>query len=297
VRSEPGLNRGKGVLVVSAGVLVISFDALLIRLAQTDNWNVVFWRGLFMAISLGLLLFARRGRGMADTFLRGGRIAWVSALFFGLGGTAFVSSVMFTKVANTVVIISSAPLFAAVFTRISGIESVPLRTWAAIASAVCGVAVVFLGSIGGGGLLGDAIALAAACIIGGNMTLLRRHPGLDRMPLICAGGVIMALVALPLSKPFGLEAGSYGVLALMGLVQMPIALFLIAQSTLYLPSPEVSLFLLLETVLAPIWVWFGLGESPPGMTFAGGGLILGTLVLHSWISLRGAPHFAPRHPR
>lgn len=282
---------------MSAGVVVISFDGLLIRLAGTHSWNVVFWRGLFMALSLGCLLFVRRGRRMADTFLEGGRMAVISALFFGFGGTAFVSSVMFTKVANTVVIISSSPLFAALFTRLAGIELVPLRTWMAIASAVCGVVVVFLGSLAGGGLLGDAIAVAAACIIGGNMTLLRRFPALDRMPLICAGGAVMALLALPLSEPFGLTGPSYGVLALMGLVQMPTALFLIAQATRYLPSPEVSLFLLLETVLAPIWVWLALGENPPAMTFAGGGLILGTLALHSWMGLRGSQHSTFRHPR
>jgi drug/metabolite transporter (DMT)-like permease len=72
----------------------------------------------------------------------------------------------------------------------------------------------------------------------------------------------------------------------MGLVQMPAALFLIAQSTRYLPSPEVSLFLLVETLLSTIWVWVFLCEDPPGLTLVGGVVIVTTLIFHSWLSLR-----------
>jgi drug/metabolite transporter (DMT)-like permease len=72
----------------------------------------------------------------------------------------------------------------------------------------------------------------------------------------------------------------------MGLVQMPAALILIAQSTKYLPSPEVSLFLLIETILAPIWVWLFIGEIIPESTFLGGGIILMTIVWHSWAGMR-----------
>ena len=278
--------RVKGMAIVGVGVLLISFDGLLIRLAQTQSWNVVFWRGLFTFVSLALVLTVSRGGQWVRPFLRGGWPAFVSAFLFGTGGTFFVVSVMFTKVANTVVIISSAPLFAALFTWMFRIDSVPLRTWLAIVSALLGVAIVFFGSLGGGGLLGDAIAVLAACNAGGNLTLLRRNPVLERMPLVCVGGLIMAGMAWPLAQPLSLSGQSYIVLGIMGLVQMPAALFLIAQSTRYLPSPEVSLFLLVETLLSTIWVWIFLGEDPPGLTLVGGVIIVATLIVHSWLGLR-----------
>ena len=280
------IDRAKGMAVVGSGTLVISVDALLIRLAHTESWNVIFWRGVFMALSLGTLLFIRQGRRMADSYIHGGWAALFSALLFGLGSTAFVSSVMFTKVANTVVIISSAPLFAALFTWLLRIEIVPLRTWLAICSAFFGVGVVFAGSLGGGGLLGDAIAVLNACVVGGNLTLLRHHQVLDRLPLVCLGGLVMALLSLPFAEPFQVSGIGFLVLVLMGLVQMPLALSLIAQSTRYLPSPEVSLFLLVETILSPIWVWLVLGEMPPQLTYAGGTIVILTLLIHSWLGLR-----------
>jgi drug/metabolite transporter (DMT)-like permease len=278
--------RKTGLLIVGAGVVAISFDALLIRLADASSWNVIFWRGLFTFLSLASVLWFTRGKHSFAAFAQSPKVAWASAVLFGTGGMFFVTSVMFTSVANTVVIISSAPLFAALFTRIFRIEIIPWRTWAAIILALCGVALVFAGSLGQGALLGDFIAVLAACNAGGNLTMLRRHPALGRMPLVCLGGLIMAVLVWPWADPFQVSAQGFFYLAIMGLIQMPLALFLIAQSTRYLPSPEVSLFLIVETVLSPIWVWFVLSEVPPGMTFVGGSLIVVTLVVHSWMGMR-----------
>jgi len=72
----------------------------------------------------------------------------------------------------------------------------------------------------------------------------------------------------------------------MGLVQMPGAMVLMAVATRYLSAPEVSLFLLVETVLAPVWVYLAVAEEPPPLTFAGGSLILAAIAVHSWLSLR-----------
>jgi drug/metabolite transporter (DMT)-like permease len=275
-----------GLLIVSAGVTAISFDALLIRLACTTAWNVIFWRGLFTFLSLALVLGWSKGKDSFASFVHAPKIAWTSAFLFGTGGIFFVTSVMFTSVANTVVIISSAPLFAALFTRLFRVEIIPWRTWMAIILALCGVILVFAGSLGQGALLGDFIALLTACNAGGNLTLLRRSPDLNRMALVSVGGIVMAVCVWPWAEPFQISGHSFFYLAVMGLVQMPLALYLIAQSTRYLPSPEVSLFIIVETILSPIWVWFVLGEVPPFMTFIGGSLIVLTLVLHSWMGMR-----------
>jgi drug/metabolite transporter (DMT)-like permease len=278
--------KGCGLLLAICGVLAISFDALLVRLAQTDNANVIFWRGIFIFLSLSLVQLIRQRRSPVRAVLDGGAAAAGSTVFYGLGGVLFVSAVMFTDVANAVVIISMSPLFAGLLTWIFGIEAIPVRTWPAIACAISGVVLVFYGSLGAGGMLGNLIALLASLNIGSNLTLLRQNTWLDPLPLVCVGGAIMALLSFPFASPLSLDPQSYGVLALMGLVQMPAALVLIGLSTRYLPSPEVSLFLLVETVCAPIWVWLALGEEPPGLTFVGGGIILATLVVHFWLGLR-----------
>ena len=39
----------KGLLITTLGVLILSPDALLIRLLHADTWTVIFWRGIALA--------------------------------------------------------------------------------------------------------------------------------------------------------------------------------------------------------------------------------------------------------
>ncbi|MGD8710848.1 MAG: hypothetical protein PVF40_10700, partial [Ectothiorhodospiraceae bacterium] len=52
----------QGVLVAAFGVFALSFDALLVRLADTSPWNVTFWRGWLIVVSLVVLQLLRRDR-------------------------------------------------------------------------------------------------------------------------------------------------------------------------------------------------------------------------------------------
>ncbi|MCG6656929.1 DMT family transporter [Halomonas campisalis] len=271
----------QGLLMVILGVVVLSFDGLLIRLAHADGWSIVFWRGFLMFCVLGALC----GVGNRLATLRSNMSAsFFSALLLGLISTLFVLAVMNTNVANVVVILSSAPLFAALLSRVFLHEKVPLRTLGAIAVCMLGMGLVFMGDGAQGMLVGNLYALGAAAAIGGNLTLLRRYPSIDPVAVIAGGGLLSAAIALPMASPLALGAQSYGVLALMGLVQMPLATVLINSATRYLPSTEVALFYLVETALGTLWVWWMLGETPTTSTLLGGAVIIAVLVLHA---LRG----------
>lgn len=272
----------RGLVMVVLGVVFLSFDGLLIRLARTDGWTIVFWRGLLMCCVLGLVCWA--GKRLA-TLSRHPVSSLASALLLGLISSLFVLAVMNAKVANVVVILSTAPLFAALFSRIFLGESVALRTLVAIAVCMLGMSLVFMGDGAMGMLAGNLYALAAAAAIGGNLTLLRRYPAIDTMTVVAGGGLLSAAIALPMASPLALDAERYGVLALMGLIQMPLATVLINSATRYLPSTEVALFYLVETALGTLWVWWLLGETPGASTLMGGAVVITVLVLHAWRGL------------
>lgn len=281
--------RRRGTLLATVGVLALSFDALLVRLASAGGAEVVFWRGLLMAIALSAVLRMRHGRWPRAVLRDGGAPALLVAVGFAATLTLFVLAVLHTRVANVVVILAAAPLFAALFSGVFLREWVPLRTWLAIALSLAGIALVFGGSVGPGNWRGDLFALAAAVVVGGNFTLLRRSPGVDRMASVALAGLLAALAALPFAQPLAVPPAGAVALAVMGLVQMPVALACMAEATRHLPSAEVALFLLLETVLGTLWVWWLLGEEPPGATLLGGALVLGTLAAHALWGLRRAP--------
>ncbi|RUR31244.1 DMT family transporter [Vreelandella nanhaiensis] len=273
----------RGLLMVILGVVFLSFDGLLIRLANTDGWTIVFWRGFLMFSVLGLLCCV--GNRLAS--LRVNPFSsLVSAILLGLISALFVLAVMNANVANVVVILSTAPLFAALLSRVFLKERVALRTLVAIATCMLGMSLVFMGEGAHGMLVGNLYALAAAAAIGGNLTLLRRFPDIDRIVVIAGGGLLSAAIALPLASPFSLDVPRYGVLAVMGLIQMPLATVLINSATRYLPSTEVALFYLVETALGTLWVWWLLGETPTVSTLLGGAVVITVLVLHAWIGLR-----------
>ncbi|PCF95477.1 DMT family transporter [Vreelandella nigrificans] len=273
----------RGLLMVVLGVVLLSFDGLLIRLADTDGWTIVFWRGFLMFCVLGIMCCV----GNRLTALRSNPFpSLASALLLGLISSLFVLAVMNANVANVVVILSTAPLFAALFSRIFLGERVAQRTLVAIAVCMLGMSLVFMGEGDMGMLAGNLYALATAAAIGGNLTLLRRYPAIDPMTVIAGGGLLSAAVALPMASPLALDAQRYGVLALMGLVQMPLATVLINSATRYLPSTEVALFYLVETALGTLWVWWLLGEAPTATTQLGGSVVIMVLVLHAWIGLR-----------
>jgi len=269
----------RGVLLVASGVLIISFDALLVRLAAVDGWNVSFWRGTFMALSM--LPLCWRNSVKDKKVQQDYRGLWPAALLMATSTVALVLAFTLTKASNAVVILSASPLFAAVFSQLFLREKCPLKTWLAILSCLCGVTWVMSGSMGNGKLIGDLLALVSALCIGGYFTVYRSNANLPPPSVIIRAGLLMALATLLLATPLALPLPSYGWLMLAGMVQMPAASLLMAHSTRYLPAAEVSLFLLLETILAPIWVWMVFSELPPEATLAGGVLILLTLTLHT----------------
>ena len=56
----------------------------------------------------------------------------------------------------------------------------------------------------------------------------------------------------------------------------------------YISSAEVGLLILLESVLAPILVWFWLGEDPGAMALIGGAVVVGALVISNLVALRAS---------
>ena len=276
-------NHLRGILIVTAGVLIISFDALLVRLAAVDGWNVAFWRGLFM--SLAMAPFGRRRALAGLQKPPPPRAAWLAGIALASSSLTLVLAFTLTRAANAVVILSAAPLCAALLSHFLLKETCPPRTWAAILICMGGVVWVMSGSMGNGNYIGDLLAVVAALCTGAYFTIFRSYPTLSRPSAITRGGLLLALITLPLAAPLSLPAMSYLWLTISGLIQMPLAILLMSVGTRYLPAAEVSLFLLLEAVLAPIWVWMVLGEIPPEATLAGGGLILVTLILHSLMGM------------
>jgi drug/metabolite transporter (DMT)-like permease len=279
----------KGLLITGIGALLLSPDSLLVRVIAIDQWSMIFWRGVLVAFCLGTFLVLKHGRETAARCREIGKTGLLLAVVLASSSVLFIVALAHTSVANTLIIVSAAPLFAALISRSFLSEAVAPRTWAAILGAICGIAVIVSDSPGGSNLGGDLAALATALCIAASLALLRRTRARGAIPAVVLSGLLSAIVSLPLAAPFALGAGQAGLMALLGLVVLPVAFCLTMLGPRYLPAPEVGLILLLETVLGPLWVWLALGEDPGTRALIGGTIVVAALAAHSALALRGEP--------
>lgn len=108
-------DHARGLVLAIVGILILSPDSLLVRLIAADQWTLLFWRGMMTFVTLtAFLLFSHR-RDTLKRFHALGIKGLAIAALLALNTTLFVVSIRHTAVANTLVLVSVAPLLAAVF--------------------------------------------------------------------------------------------------------------------------------------------------------------------------------------
>lgn len=278
--SDQASDQIKGLTFAVLGVLILTPDTLLMRMVGADAWTILFWRGLFVTIGYIGLLLLRYGRRFPAAILGIGAHGVLVCALFALNTILFVVAVATTTVANTLVIMSAAPLFAAVIGRIALGERPPARTWIAIIVAILGIVVIVADGLSVGTWIGDLVALAAAIALGGHFVLVRAARPVDMMPAVGLSGLLVAAVALIAADSLALSPVQFGWMALLGLLILPVSFGLLTAAPIYLSAAEVGLVVLLETVLGPLWVWLVIGEKPSDYALLGGAIVIGALVMN-----------------
>lgn len=266
----------RGLLLTGLGVLFLTPDALLVRLIECPPWTLLFWRGVLMSFGFSLFLVATR-RHPSNLSGKG----WLAALFLAGSTTCFVFSLQETHAANTLVIIATSPLIAALLSKYLLHEDIPRATWLAIITATAGVSLSLLDGSGRGSLRGELLATGSAICMASHFTALRWWKSKDGPLAVWGAGWLAGLIALPFADVGAVPSEDWKWVFLLGLGVLPLAFGLMATGPRYLPAPEVGLLLLGETVLGPLWVWLALSERPGWATLTGGAVVVLTLTLHS----------------
>ena len=299
-------DHAKGFLITALGVLILTPDTLLIRLVNLDPWSTSFWRGMFLSLTLFVFLVVKYRSQVFAKYREIGRTGLAISICYVASSLCFVWSVENTSVANTLIIVATAPMFSAIFSfAILGEKTSP-ATLLAILSAFIGILIVISDSLGGGNIVGDLFALGTAIAMASAFTLIRRAKNVDMVPATSLAGFIVACAMLPLTiqQPgvFDYPAQQWGYILVMGILVQAVPFAMLTVGPRYIPAAEVSLLLLLETVLGPYWVWLVLNEEASERALVGGSIVVATLLLHSlnrlgkkrWQKLKGIRGFRHR---
>jgi drug/metabolite transporter (DMT)-like permease len=232
------------------------------------------------------------------------RIAWSNTSFvvgvaYAATVSLFVASTKLTTAANAIFVQSSAPLYLILLapwllrerfrTRdLAYLVIVGVGLWLCLQGTPTGLRTAPNPSLGN--------ALAVVCSLTWALTLLglryvERRPEHDGLGLsaVVIGNSLACLMALPFAWPFP-EASmtDWFTLLYLGTIQIGLAYVCLTRAVRQLPALEVSLLLLVEPVLNPIWTWLLRGEEPGRLVIAGGAVILLTTALRAVLGGRTA---------
>ena len=268
---------------MGCGVILLSVDSLLIRLLERTlpMIDVLFWRGLLSAIGFLTIASVASRHGVTSAFRSIGSKGLLVAALYSFGNVMFVTSVTHTTVAHTFVIIAAAPIATAILARLILHERARRSTWLVSIVVAVGICLIFVAVPTRGDLVGDLAAVGGALALSLNLVVLRKARLVSMIPAFAIGGAITALFSSPFVTRFSLSPREGLIAVLVGVVVLPIALSLVTRGPRYLQAPEVSLLLLLETVLAPVWAALFLGEVPDARTVVSGAMIIGALAANS----------------
>ncbi len=270
----------KGLLIASIGGMVLTIDVPLIRLADGDVWSVLAARSgctFLVAILAWLVYRVATGRRLR---LVPGRWGLAVAGLYSLSAMTFISAVFNTTTANLVFILAFNTVFSALLSWIF-LKERPLRpTLAAMAAMLVGVAIIVWDGISAGHTLGDAMALASAFLMATAITVSRAsRRDMGFTPLVA--NLVPAVIAAFMVSRTGVSIQAPSWVLINGLVVIPLSFWCLATGPKYLTAAEVAMFYLLETILAPVWVWLIFGEVPSAASMTGGTIMVVALASHS----------------
>jgi drug/metabolite transporter (DMT)-like permease len=278
----------KGSLMAFVAVMFITPDSLFIRLSNVETWGLVFYRGIipFFVVFFGMLLIYKLS--FFKILFDSGYHGLIYIITFSLTNITFVVSIQNTNVANTLVMIATAPMISAVLGAIILKEPPDKKTWISIIITFLAIIYIFFDSLKLGNFYGDILGFVTALGLAVGAITVRSAKSKNLVPSAVVGKLIVATFALLFIESFVLVDRDLFIIPLMCIMCVAIPFVLVTIAPRFIPAAEVNLFFLLETIIGPIWVWLIIKEQPSIETLQGGLIILATIAVHSFLKLKNS---------
>uniref|UniRef100_A0A7S0L8Z1 EamA domain-containing protein n=1 Tax=Coccolithus braarudii TaxID=221442 RepID=A0A7S0L8Z1_9EUKA len=300
--------RGKGLLVALLSVVLITPDPMFVRWARATgatNWQIVFWKQLgtgAINIVAGFCLLGGVQETLAGAIAAPWHLCFASLMQMG-NQLGFNFAFLTTSPARALLFISLNPLWAGLLGRVCLGEVLPKRTVVALFIGAVSSLIVFVPALlpesskseTEGTLIGDMISIATGMGVAAYITFLRHT--LDCRPEASidmsagVGNMLSSLAMVPAilsNQTSGFYTNLNSTFVAITIVDALLTGsfyvgFIVAPR--YLVGAQLALVMLLETLIAPLWVYIKFGDIPSVWTVAGGTLLLVTLAIHEVVSL------------
>lgn len=273
-----------GIGLAALGALVLSPDALFMRLSGMEGLQMVSWRGTSMGI-IFLTAWAVTSRNLrADLAMLGtgaGAAIVVAQVFNAL---LFPSGIALAPVAVMLMAVATAPVWSALLSRALYGEKTGIATWIAIAAVLSGIGLAVTGkgdvALSPTALLGALCGVGVAFALALNFTVLRFNREIPILLAMGMGALIAGSIGIAATGPARMSDGNVPAILVTAIVILPASFFALSLASRYTAAANVSLLMLLETVLGPLWVWLGTSEAPTPRMLTGGAVVVTALAIY-----------------
>ncbi len=296
-------------LVLVVGILAVSTASLFIRWAQQDAPSLVIaaYRLVWATLLLAPGVLWRHGHELRRLPLRYWLWALLSGAFLAAHFAVWITSLEYTTVASSVVLVTTTPLWVALTARHTLQERLSGRAWLGIVVALAGGVIIALGdgcrwegrlvcaglgTLHGQALWGDLLALSGAWAAAAYLSIgrhVRSHTSFPVYLLLTYGMAALVLAGLVTWRGLswsGYRPATYGWFLALALIPQLLGHSAFNWALRHLPASVVSLHLLGEPVGSTLLALFFLGEVPSPLTLLGSALVLGGL---AWVTRQDLP--------
>ena len=275
-----------GIFLALLGALILTPDTLLMRLSELSGGQMVAWRAtqagsIFFIIGLFPFILSRSGVKPKIW-----RKSFVALVFVQMANVfCFAYGIYLAPVAIVLIAVATVPVFSIILGAVVLKEAVDMRTWAIVIIVFFGVTLSVIGDINSydifnlssilGGLCGLVVAFSLAC----NFVIIRKDKEVAFPLALGTGGILCGLLAFyfwPSASEINLKGMFY--ISITGLLILPLSFILLSRASRMTPASNVSIIMLLETILGPLWVWTFTNESPQFLTIIGGIIVILALI-------------------
>ena len=275
-----------GIFLALLGALILTPDTLLMRLSELSGGQMVAWRAtqagsIFFIIGLCPFILSRSGvkpKIWCKSF--------VALVFVQMANVfCFAYGIYLAPVAIVLIAVATVPVFSIILGAVVLKEAVDMRTWAIVIIVFFGVTLSVIGDINSydifnlssilGGLCGLVVAFSLAC----NFVIIRKDKEVAFPLALGTGGILCGLLAFyfwPSASEINLKSMFY--ISITGLLILPLSFILLSRASRMTPASNVSIIMLLETILGPLWVWTFTNERPQFLTIIGGIIVILALI-------------------
>jgi drug/metabolite transporter (DMT)-like permease len=278
----------KGSLLAFVAVMFITPDSLFIRISTIDTWGLVFYRGIIPFLTVFFVMLIIYKFNFFKILLNSGYHGIIYIATFSITNITFVVSIQNTNVANTLVMIATAPMLSAILSTIFLKETSDKKTWISVIVTFAAILYIFFDSLKLGNFYGDILGFITAIGLAVGAITIRSAKSKNLVPAAVVGKLFVATFALFFIESFALTENDLIIVPLMCILCVAIPFVLVTIAPRFIPAAEVNLFFLLETIIGPIWVWLIIKEQPSFETILGGAVIVATIAFHSFLKLRNS---------